>query len=62
MIRIVYMARMRRELRLVVELIARDNPPAANTFVEEIEHLCSLLAVTPEMGPLRRKLAGTFVH
>lgn len=56
MTRVVYMPRMRRELRRIVELIADDSPPAANTFVDEIEHLCSLLAVTPEMGPRRPKI------
>lgn len=53
MIRVVYTPKLRRELLQIVETIALDNVFAANRFVKRLEHLCSLLATTPEMGPLR---------
>lgn len=34
----------------ILEAIARDNPPAAQAFEERLEHHCSLLATTPQMG------------
>jgi plasmid stabilization system protein ParE len=56
MIRVVYTSRLRRELLQIVKTIARDNTPAAGEFVIQLEHLCSLLAITPAMGPLRPKV------
>ena len=34
----------------VVEYIARDNPIVAQAFEARLEHHCSLLARTPQMG------------
>ena len=56
MIRIIYTRRVQPELRQIAETIAHDNVSAANRFVKELEHVCSLLAITPEMGPLRPKI------
>jgi toxin ParE1/3/4 len=56
MIRVVYAPRLQRELGRIVDTIAIDNAPAADRFVAELEHLCSLLATTPAMGPLRSQV------
>jgi toxin ParE1/3/4 len=56
MIRVVYTSRVRRELLEIVKTIARDNEPAADAFVDRLNHLCSLLAIAPAMGPLRPKI------
>jgi toxin ParE1/3/4 len=53
MIRVAYTRRVRRELQQIVETISVENTTAANAFVDRLEHLCSLLAVTPAMGRLR---------
>jgi plasmid stabilization system protein ParE len=53
MIHVVYTRRLRHELSQIIETIARDNVPAADAFVARPEHICSLLATTPAMGPLR---------
>ena len=50
---VVYSRRSRREVARIVDAIAFDNPRAAEQFVAELEHRCSLLARIPEMGPAR---------
>jgi toxin ParE1/3/4 len=53
MIRVIYTPRARRDLIRIIETIAIDNRQAANAFARRLEHHCSLLAKTPEMGRMR---------
>jgi toxin ParE1/3/4 len=45
----------------ILQDIARDNPPAARAFEARLEHHCSLLAMTPQMGRERPDI-GPGVH
>src|SRR5688572_19510378 len=47
---VIYSPRARRDFLRIVEYIARENPIAAHAFAARVEHHCSLLATTPEMG------------
>jgi toxin ParE1/3/4 len=51
--RVIYSRRARREVTRIFEIIAADNMRAAENFVADLEHRCSLLARIPEMGPAR---------
>ena len=53
MIRVIYTPKARRDLIRIIETIAIDNRQAANAFARRLEHHCSLLAKTPEMGRMR---------
>jgi toxin ParE1/3/4 len=53
MIEVFFSTRAQSDLRTLVERIAADNPLAANSFAAQVEHHCSLLAVTPAMGRMR---------
>ena len=51
--RVAYSGRARREVERIARTIAADNPRAADDFVEQLEHRCSLLSTSPQMGPVR---------
>jgi addiction module RelE/StbE family toxin len=42
------------DLYNIFDYIARDNPPAADTLLEQIDHSISLLASNPYMGVVPR--------
>lgn len=46
-----------RDLLEIWAFIARDNPSAADRFLDLIGEKCDLLAVSPEMGRRREELA-----
>jgi toxin ParE1/3/4 len=50
MTHVVYSPRARRDILGVLEYIAREDPGVAAAFVTRLEHHCSLLAGTPQMG------------
>src|SRR5712692_2532031 len=56
MTRVIYTPRARRDLIRIVETIAIDNQRAALAFASKLEHHCSLLATTPEMGRERPEI------
>jgi toxin ParE1/3/4 len=51
--RVAYSGRALREVERIARMIATDNPRAADDFVAQLEHRCSLLSAAPEMGPAR---------
>lgn len=46
-----------RDLLEIWSYIAKDNPSAADRFLDLIGEKCALLAVSPEMGRRREELA-----
>lgn len=51
--RVIFSPRSLQELTRISKHIADDNPRAADEFINQLEHRCSLLAGTPEMGGAR---------
>jgi toxin ParE1/3/4 len=58
---VVYTDLVESDLTEIGDIIAADNPRAAEAFVEAIRQHCSLLAVAPLMGRSRRDI-GPLVH
>lgn len=58
------------DLRLIGDYIAKENPPRALSFIDELEQKCLTIATTPKAFPLvpryerygiRRRLHGSYL-
>ena len=63
--RLLYSQSTTRDLNDILDFVARDNPTAAKSFVDDIIETCHLIAENPQMGTRREDLAPAlrmFVH
>jgi toxin ParE1/3/4 len=56
----VFSPRAERDLEDIGDYIARDNPPRAVSFLQEMREQCSKIAETPLAFPLRPELGEGF--